>query len=133
MLIGELSQKTNISRHTIRFYEKLGLIQLPAKSRRENNYKEYPEDTLKRIAAIQHIKLQGFTLNEARGIITMVSNGTLDARRGRKYILKKIENIEKQIQDLTRIKNNMIAMAEECGSDACEVNKILNGASVTAS
>ncbi len=43
MLIGQLAQRTGFTRDTIRFYEKHGLIQMPHKARRENNYKEYPD------------------------------------------------------------------------------------------
>ncbi len=132
MLIGELAQKTNLSRHTIRFYEKLGLIQVPAKSRRKNNYKEYPEETLNRITAIKEITAKGFTLKEARGIITLVNNGTLDAERGRKYLSKKLNLVQKQIDDLTRTKNNLLMMIEQCGTEACEVAQILHGKKLEA-
>lgn len=125
MLIGELAQKTNVSRHTIRFYEKMGLIRIPEKSRRDNNYKEYPEETLKRILAIQHIKSQGFTLKEARAIIDLVQSGTLDPDRAKKYILKKVSGIEKQIKTLLSIRKSLRHMADNCGSEDCAVDKIL--------
>jgi DNA-binding transcriptional MerR regulator len=127
MLIGELSQRTNVSRHTIRFYEKMGLIEVPEKSRRDNNYKEYPEDVLRQITAIQQIKSKGFTLKEAKGIIHLISSGTLDCERGKKYIRYKIGLIEKQIEQLQQVKNNLIEMEELCGTDNCEVNKLLSG------
>lgn len=127
MLIGELSKKTNLSRHTIRFYEKLGLIQVPVQSRRDNNYKEYPEEALRRIAAIQQMKAKGFTLKEARGIIQLVNDGTLDPERGRKYLQRKVKNIEKQIAELTRVKANLLDMAQNIHSPDCEVTQILKG------
>ncbi len=103
MLIGELSKKTKLSRHTIRYYEKLGLIAIPKTSRRGNNYKEYPDDTLRRIEAIQEIKSKGFTLREARGILALATAGTLDQERSRLYILKKVKLIEKQIEKLEEV------------------------------
>lgn len=125
MLIGELAQKTNVSRHTIRFYEKMGLIHIPEKSRRDNNYKEYPEETLKRILAIQHIKSQGFTLKEARALIDLVQSGTLDPDRAKKYLLKKVSSVEKQIKTLLSVRKSLLQMADKCGSEDCEVNRIL--------
>ena len=132
MLIGELAQKTKLSRHTIRFYEKLGLIEVPQKSRRENNYKEYPEDVLRQIEAIQQIKAKGFTLKEAKGIIHLITTGTLDPERGRKYILHKIALIDKEIRQLQQAKKNLEEMADACGSDSCSVNQILKGKSKLA-
>jgi DNA-binding transcriptional MerR regulator len=127
MLIGELSKKTKLSRHTIRFYEKLGLIAVPQTSRRGNNYKEYPDDTLRRIEAIQEIKSKGFTLKEAKGILTLAAAGTLDQERGRRYILKKVKNIEKQIEQLEEVKQSLMAWARQCETDECDVRRILEG------
>jgi DNA-binding transcriptional MerR regulator len=127
MLIGELSQKTKLSRHTIRFYEKLGLIEVPGDSRRDNNYKEYPDDVLRKIAAIQEIKSRGFTLREAKGILKLITTGTLDVERSRKYILNKVALVDKQIRQLEQMKANLLDLADACGSNDCPVNEILNG------
>ena len=127
MLIGELSQKTKLSRHTIRFYEKLGLIEVPDDSRRGNNYKEYPDDVLRKIAAIQEIKSRGFTLKEAKRILELITSGTLDADRSRKYMLNKITLIDKQIRQLEEMRENLSELIEICGSSYCPINEILNG------
>ena len=127
MLIGELAQKTNLSRHTIRFYEKLGLIQVPEQSRRKNNYKEYPEETLSRITAIKEITARGFTLKEARGIITLINDGSLDPQRAQKYLEKKLRLIQKQMDDLARTKNNLLIMIDQCDTGACDVTRLVRG------
>ncbi len=127
MLIGELAQKTRLSRHTIRFYEKMGLIQVSDDSRRDNNYKEYPEDTLRQIEAIRQIKSQGFTLREAKGILHLVKTDTLDAERGRKYIRHKIRLIERQIEELNQAKRGLLEAFDKCGSADCDVVQILSG------
>ncbi len=127
MLIGELAQKTNLSRHTIRFYEKLGLIDVPAKSRRENNYKEYSEETLRQIAAIRQLTSKGFTLKETKGIIHLLETDTLDAQRGRRYIYHKMRMIEKQIEQLNDMKKSLMEVFENCGSEDCDVRRILSG------
>ena len=130
MLIGELAQKTSLSRHTIRFYEKMGLIEIPEKSRRDNNYKEYTEETLRQIEAIRQIKSQGFTLKEAKGILYLLKTDTLDVERGRKYINHKIRLIERQIDELKRAKESLLEAFDTCGSPDCDVIKILTGRTV---
>ncbi len=72
MLIGELSSKTGLSRDTIRFYEKQGLISVARKERRFNNYEEYSEETLQRLLSVKVIKSFGFTLNEASDLLDMI-------------------------------------------------------------
>ncbi|MFN0293524.1 MerR family transcriptional regulator [Pedobacter helvus] len=56
MLIGELVAKTGLSRDTVRFYEKQGLIAVGRKQRRENNYKEYSDEVLERLLTIKRLK-----------------------------------------------------------------------------
>jgi DNA-binding transcriptional MerR regulator len=127
MLIGELAQKTNLSRHTIRFYEKLGLIQVPEQSRRKNNYKENPEETLIRITAIKEITARGFTLKEARGIITLINDGSLDPKRAKKYLEKKLKLVQEQLDELARTKNNLLIMIDQCETGVCDVTRLVRG------
>ena len=53
MLINELSKKTGISIHTIRFYEKSGLIEgKQDESVKSNNYFHYDEVTVEKLEFI---------------------------------------------------------------------------------
>lgn len=53
MLVGELAQHINLSRDTIRFYEKLQLIKPLIRS---NGYKDYTEQNLQQLKLIQSAK-----------------------------------------------------------------------------
>lgn len=134
MLIGELALKTNLSRHTIRFYEKLGLLSLPENSRRENNYKEYPEATLTRIMAIKEITAKGFTLKEVKGIIHLLNEGELDPDRGRKYVQRKIRLIDQQINSLTQVRKSLSDMiTNHTEGEPCEVRQLFSAKFETVS
>ncbi len=63
MLVGELAQHTNLSRDTIRFYEKLQLIKPLIRS---NGYKDYTEQNLQQLKLIQSAKKLDFTLTEIK-------------------------------------------------------------------
>lgn len=119
MLIGELSAKTGLSRDTIRFYEKEGLISIGRKQRRENNYKEYDETVLERLNAIKRIKNFGFTLNETADLLSLIAvNGaTCDEVRGR--INKKIAVIDNKIDDLLQLRQQLLTNIQIC-RDGCQ-------------
>src|SRR3546814_1327019 len=102
MLIGELSEKTGFSRDTIRFFEKQGLIQLDRKQRRDNNYKEYPEEVLNRLIAIKRIKQLGFTLKETAGLLDMMEENAATCNNVSNFILQKVELLESKIRKLDR-------------------------------
>ena len=61
MLINELSKKTGISTHTIRFYEKSGLIEgKQDESVKSNNYLHYDDVTIEKLEFISDAKSVGF-------------------------------------------------------------------------
>lgn len=79
--INEVSKMMNIPSHTIRFYEKEGLI--PFVKRAENGYRIFREEDLGWLEFIRCLKITGMPVNELREIITLTVNGedTFDLRR----------------------------------------------------
>lgn len=100
MLIGQLSILTGFSRDTIRYYEKIGLIVLPRKARRENNYKDYPEEVLHQLNAIRKYKDLGFTLEEIRELLVLQSIKVLDVSKLLQLIEIKITGVDEEIERL---------------------------------
>lgn len=103
MLIGELAQKTGLSKDTIRFYEKLGLV-APSQRKAENGYKQYDEMTVNRLVLIKQAKSLGFTLREINEGINDWQNGELSQTEKLQIMQNKIEQVEEKIQQLNNIK-----------------------------
>lgn len=104
MLIGTLSKLSGLSRDTIRYYEKIGLLQLPKSARRENGYKDYPEETLKTLKEILRYKDLGFTLEEIRELLVWNDMGVLDVHKMLKVVELKITGLDETIEKLHEIK-----------------------------
>jgi MerR family transcriptional regulator, copper efflux regulator len=109
MLIGELSKASGFSKDTIRFYEKIGLVELPKRTRRQNNYKDYPEEVLKILITIRNLKDLGFTLEEIREIIVRKQMDALDSSTAFKIIEQKIIHLDLQIDKLLLYKHRLEA------------------------
>ncbi|MDM8172934.1 MerR family transcriptional regulator [Olivibacter sp. 47] len=114
MLIGELSLKTGLSKDTIRFYEKQGLIQVGRKQRRKNNYKEYSEDVLNRLQAIKRMKNFGFTLNEAATLLGMIDVNAATCDNVSDLIAKKVDLLDTKIHDMISLRNQLIVGVQKC-------------------
>ncbi len=52
MLIGELSHRTGVNAHQLRYYEAQGLLEA---DRGTNGYREYDEDAVLRVKQIRHL------------------------------------------------------------------------------
>lgn len=81
MLINELSKRTGVTIHTIRYYENLGLIHgATDKNVKTNNYKNYDETAVERLEIIADAKEVGFTLAGIKKLMeSWYSNNALRA------------------------------------------------------
>jgi DNA-binding transcriptional MerR regulator len=118
MLIGELVAKSGLSRDTIRFYEKQGLITVTRKERRDNNYKEYSEDILETLLTIKRMKNFGFTLNEAADLIGMIAAKEATCHNVSELIDSKVELLDAKIMDMLTLRNQLINGVIKC-KDCC--------------
>lgn len=108
MLIGELARESGFSRDTIRYYEKIGLIELPRNARKDNNYRDYPAEVLHRLVAIRNLKQLGFTLEEIREILVRKQIGALDQATTVRIIEQKIIHLDAQVDKLLLYKHRLL-------------------------
>jgi DNA-binding transcriptional MerR regulator len=100
MRIGELEARSGASRHTLRYYEQIGLI---SPLRRTNNYRVYTAQTLQDLDFIQRAQSMGFSLGEIGQILDAQRNELIDCADGAKLIEKKMAEIKKKIANLKSI------------------------------
>lgn len=109
MLIGELSKKTGLSKDTIRFYEKMGLIESKARQAGTRTYMEFSSEMLERIVLIRQGKSLGFTLNEIKHLIETWGKGSMPIAEKLKVIDLKLEEIGEKMRQLEEIKTYLTA------------------------
>ncbi|QLL15981.1 MerR family transcriptional regulator [Pseudomonas chlororaphis] len=100
MKIGELEARSGASRHTLRYYEQIGLI---SPLRQTNNYRVYTTQTLQDLDFIQRAQSMGFSLGEIGEILDAQRNKLIDCADGAKLIEKKMAEIKQKIANLQGI------------------------------
>jgi MerR family transcriptional regulator, copper efflux regulator len=109
MLVKELSIRTGLSAHAIRFYEKEGLLPKRFIQRAENDYRHYSEEAIDRIATIKILRSAGFTLSEIKELMDKWDSGKLTHSEGSAFMRRKMKEIDDRIVELRQIKKNLIA------------------------
>jgi MerR family transcriptional regulator, copper efflux regulator len=109
MLIGELAQKTGLSRDTIRFYQKMGLIEAKARPAGTRTYMEFSPEMLERVVIITQGKSLGFTLNEIKHLIETWGNVSMPLSEKLKVIDRKLDEITQKMRQLEEIETYLIA------------------------
>ncbi|SDH80315.1 DNA-binding transcriptional regulator, MerR family [Pseudomonas flavescens] len=104
MRIGELERSSGASRHTLRYYETLGLIQA---RRLPNNYRDYPDHTLEDLRFIQGGQRMGFSLEEIGSILHARRQQQIDCAQGALLIAAKLQQIESRIAELNAMRDDL--------------------------
>lgn len=104
--IGQLAKRAGASIHTIRYYEKLGLLEGPSRS--GGGFRLYGQDTVERLHFIQKAKEFGLTLEEIKKITCCGDKGLGPCcDMTVKLFNRKAEELEGKIQELNRTKRRV--------------------------
>ncbi len=112
LTIGKLARQADIGIETVRFYERRGLIEDPP--RRQSGYRQYPEDTIDRLRFIRRAKELGFSLDEIRELLLLRSHPAQNRESVRAKVRDKIEDIDRRIDDLARMRRALSSLADVC-------------------
>lgn len=104
--IGEAAKRAGVSVYTIRYYEKLGLLEKPIRSR--GGFRLYPEELINKLCFIKKSKALGLTLSEIKRIMRCSKEGLGPCCDLVKQIFtKKIQELELKITGLQKMKKSL--------------------------
>ena len=118
MRIGELCAKTGLSKETVRYYERQGLLDNIPQPNRSNNYKVYSAVDLQRLNMIKHAKMLGFTLAEIAEVLAVWVDDKFTAEQKQASLRRKLQQLEEKeaalIELRARLKNALNKVGQPC-------------------
>ena len=114
LTIGQVAKQTGVTVETVRFYEKQGLIAAPQRS--ESGYRQYSQETVKRVRFIQNAKEVGFTLKDIGELLALRQEPGTSCPDIKLRATQKIDEVDQKIRDLKRIREALTRMILKCGS-----------------
>jgi len=110
--IGEVARETGTSIDTVRYYEKLGLLDKPIRS--DGGFRLYPKEAIEKLRFIKKAQALGLTLGEIKGIMRCSEEGLKPCcDLVRRLFTKKITEFESKIKELQRMKRDLEALLSE--------------------
>jgi len=97
--ISELAESVGLSRATLLYYEKLGLLK---GKRQANGYRVYADADRQRLRLMQQLQAGGLSLEECRAC--------LDGKLDRKMLGQRLETLEREITEKTRSRDLLAAL-----------------------
>ncbi|TMP78279.1 hypothetical protein CWB73_17155 [Pseudoalteromonas phenolica] len=102
MRIKAICLKTGLSKDTVRFYEKLGLLTNVEKGL--NGYKNYIDTHVEQLSLIKHAKGLGFTLEEIKQLAALLFSRQLTMSEMSSFLKLKEQEIDNKIKQLYEFK-----------------------------
>jgi DNA-binding transcriptional MerR regulator len=108
---GELGHAAGVSTDALRFYERSGLLPRPERS--QAGYRLYSPEALHRVRMIRGALSVGFSVAELREIFGERDRGGAPCRRVRKLAAEKLVELEAQMRELARLREELRAAIAE--------------------
>ena len=112
LTIGKVARRAGIGIETIRFYEREGLIEEPA--RKESGYRQFDEEVIRRLQFIRHAKELGFTLSEIKELLSLKLDPTTSCADIKGRTEAKIADVQSKIISLQRMREALQNLANAC-------------------
>lgn len=112
LTIGEVARQGGVGVETVRYYQRLGLIEEPAKP--SAGYRIYAHDIVVRLRFIQRAKQLGFTLAEIGELLQLELGACGQTQQLARH---KLDAIRAKIADLTAMAETLEQLLEACRID----------------
>ncbi|MFB6350198.1 MAG: MerR family DNA-binding protein [Bradymonadaceae bacterium] len=112
--IGTLADESGVDVETIRYYQRIDLIDKPPKP--ASGWRTYPDEALRRVKFIKRAQQLGFSLDEIRGLLALEAREDEEAVCGEteRIVRQKLDEIRAKIRDLEQIESALSDLTEEC-------------------
>ena len=123
LTISQLAGKAGIPTTTVRYYERIGLVE--PEDRSAGNYRLYSRASLEKRKFIRAAQAIGFTLDDTRALLADESGSAPKCGAVQGLIEDRLAEVELRLKDLRHVRKVLKAALEQCReqkqSDCCHV------------
>lgn len=112
LTIGAMSRATGINIETIRYYERIGL--LPAPPRTRSNYRAYTASEQKRLNFVRRTRNLGFSIDEIRALLRLSDNSDTDCCEVTDIARNHLGETERKIANLQALADELRFLITSC-------------------
>jgi MerR family copper efflux transcriptional regulator len=109
--IGEVSKLSGIGIEALRFYEKSGLLNHPART--GSGYRLYDSSVLERLAFIKRAQFLGFSLEEIKHVIAESRAGQSPCAGVREIVRQRLKELDERMAQMRRYRKELAGALEE--------------------
>lgn len=112
LTIGKVARQAGVNVETVRYYERRGL--LPEPPRTPSGYRQYDEESVRRVRFIKEAQALGFTLDEIGELLALRVDADTTCQQVRRRAEAKVSQIQAKIAALRQMQAVLEEMIEAC-------------------
>lgn len=112
--IGTLAVKAGVGVETVRYYQRRGLMRVPALDG-GGAVRRYEGEDLRRLKYIRAAQAAGFTLKEISDLLAL-EGGATDKVKVRALALQRVAELDQQISFMTETRAALARLADQCAA-----------------
>ena len=101
MTIKEVSKQFNISSATLRYYEKIGLMDSVTKN--ESGHREYEEKDLRRTNFIKCMRTSGVSIEGIKKYVDLFNEGEHTISERKQILVEQLNELTLQVENLQKV------------------------------
>ncbi|MDA8051247.1 MAG: helix-turn-helix domain-containing protein [Rhodospirillales bacterium] len=110
--IGVAARRTGCGIDTIRFYEKVGVLQRPRRT--ESGRRVYGTSEIARLTFIYRARKLGFSLDEVRGLLSLAEGEERPCEDVKRAAIRHRQDVRRKIADLRAVETTLGALIRQC-------------------
>jgi len=114
--IAGLAREGSVGVETIRYYQRRGLLETPARAGRTGGVRRYGDDDIRRLRFIRSAQAAGFSLEEIAELLAL--DASEDRARARALARERILALNAKIAELEAARNSLQRLARACDTGA---------------
>jgi len=114
LTVGELADQANVSSHTVRYYDRIGM--LPTPHRTAAGYRRYEPDIVHRLRFIRGAQSVGLRLREVRELLTVMDQGQCPCGHTEQLVRQRVADIDADIRRLHDLRAELARLLEQAQS-----------------
>ncbi|AKU14627.1 MerR family transcriptional regulator [Luteipulveratus mongoliensis] len=97
MTVAQVAELLDLSPHTLRYYERIGLVSVP---RSQSGHRVYDADSVRRITFLTRMRLSGMSIRDLKEYVDLAAQGESTAPQRLELMQSHRDRIARQIEEL---------------------------------
>lgn len=117
LTIGRLSDATGVNIETIRYYERINLLDAPPRTR--GGHRNYHDAHVRRLRFVRRARELGFGLDAVRTLLALAESDNSSCQDVRNIAAAHLVDVRAKLADLLKLENILAGTVTQCDVECC--------------